>query len=193
VVIGTVQEPGLRALQGRTVAEAAAERRRPPAEVYFEILIEDRSRTAAMFHKLSEEHLERILRLDWVMIGSDSSVRPLTGPKAEGHPHPRNFGTFPRIIARYVREKKLLTLAQAVRKMTALPAAAFGLAGRGRLAAGCFADLAVFNPKTFADAATYGEPAQPARGLVHLFVNGRPVILNGAQTGERPGRLLRRG
>jgi N-acyl-D-amino-acid deacylase len=193
VVVGTVQEPALRALQGRTVAELAAERRRPPAEVYFEILIEDRARTAAMFHKLSEEHLERILRLPWVMIGSDSEARPSAGPAAAGHPHPRNFGTFPRVLARYVREKKVLSLGEAVRRMTSLPAETFGLAGRGVLRPGAFADLAVFDPQTFADQATYAEPQKLACGLVHLFVNGRPVVLNGALTGERPGRLLRRG
>ena len=193
VVVGSVEAPELAALQGRSIAEIAVERGRPPMEVYFEILIEDRCRTGAMYHKLSEEHLERILGLDWVMIGSDSSARGTGGPTSRGLPHPRGCGTFPRVIARYVREKKLLTLSQAVRKMTGLPAEAFGLKDRGVVRKGAFADLAVFDPRKFGDAATYRNPKAPATGLVHLFVNGRAVVINGKPTSERPGRLLRRG
>jgi N-acyl-D-amino-acid deacylase len=192
VVVGSVEEPALRAAEGRSIAEIAAERGRPPLEVYFDILIGDQCRTGAMFHKLSEEHLERILKLDWVMIGSDSSARGSGGPTAKGFPHPRGCGTFPRVLARYVREKKLLTLQQAVHKMTGLPAEAFGLKDRGVVRKGAFADLAVFDPEKFADAATYRDPKAAAVGLVHLFVNGRPVVLNGKPTAERPGRLLRR-
>lgn len=192
VVIGTVSEPSLRGLQGRTVAEVAAERRRPPIEVYFQTLIEDQCRTQAMFHRMSEGHLERILKLPWVAIGSDASPRGRAGPTAAGHPHPRGWGSFPRLLARYVRHRKVLSLAEAVRRMTSLPAEVFGLKERGRLQPGCFADLAFFAPDAFTDAATYREPKKPPKGLVHLFVNGRPVVLNGAETGERPGRLLRR-
>jgi N-acyl-D-amino-acid deacylase len=192
VVVGSVEEPGLREIEGQSVAEIAARRGRPPLEVYFEILVEDQCRTGAMFHKLSEEHLERILKLDWVMIGSDSSSRGADGPTARGFPHPRGCGTFPRVLARYVREKKLLTLTQAVRKMTGLAAEAFGLKDRGVIRQGAFADVAVFDPARFADAATYRSPKAAAAGLVHLFVNGRPVVLAGKPTTERPGRLLRR-
>ncbi|HOX08147.1 MAG TPA: D-aminoacylase [Planctomycetota bacterium] len=192
VVVGSVDEPGLAGLQGRSIAEIAAERGRPPLEIYFEVLLGDECRTGATFHKMSEEHLERILRLDWVMVGSDSSARGLSGPTARGFPHPRGCGTFPRVVARYVREKKLLTLESAIRKMTGLPAEAFGLKDRGFIRKGAFADLVVFDPAKFADAATYRNPKAAAAGLVHLFVNGRPVVLNGKPTAERPGRLLRR-
>lgn len=192
VVIGTVEEPALAALQGRSLAEIAAERGRPPLETFFEILIEDRARTGAMYHRMSEEHFERILRLPWVMIGSDSSSRGAAGPTAGGFPHPRGCGTFPRIIARYVREKRVLSLGEAVRRMTGLPAETFGLKDRGVLRAGAFADLAVFDPERFADRAGYRDPRALPEGLAHVFVNGRLAVLDGAETGERPGRVLRR-
>jgi N-acyl-D-aspartate/D-glutamate deacylase len=193
VVVGSVREKSLRDLQGKSVAEVAAGRGKTEIETYFDLLVEDDARTQAMYHKLSEEHLERILALPWVMVGSDSSARGPAGPTSLGHPHPRGCGTFARVLARYVREKKKLSLAEAVRKMTSLPAETFGLAGRGRLAEGCFADLVVFDPDKIADKATYRTPKKPAEGVRHVFVNGRPVMLGGKYTDERPGRLLRRG
>lgn len=192
VVVGSVREKSLKGLSGRSVAEIAAERGKPALETYLDILVEDDARTYAMYHKLSEEHLERIIKLPWVMIGSDSSARGASGPTAAGHPHPRGAGTFARTLARYVREKKVLSLAEAVRKMTGLPASTFGLAKRGRLEAGCYADLVVFDPEKITDRASYRTPKKLAGGVVHVFVNGRPVMLGGKRTDERPGRLLRR-
>jgi N-acyl-D-aspartate/D-glutamate deacylase len=145
-----------------------------------------------MYHRMSEEHFERILRLPWVMIGSDSSSRAAAGPTAAGFPHPRGCGAFPRIYARYVRERKVLSLGEAVRRMTSLPAETFGLRDRGVLREGAFADLVVFDPEKFADRSGYREPRARPAGLAHVFVNGRPVVTGGAETGERPGRVLRR-
>jgi len=192
VVLGSVVEPALRELQGRSVAEIAAARGGAPVEVYLDLLVEDRARSEAMYHKLSEEHLERLLALDWVMIGSDSSARGSAGPSSAGHPHPRGCGTFPRVLARYVREKQVLSLGEAVRRMTSLPAETFGLERRGRLREGFYADLVVFDPAKVADGATYGSPKKPPEGIVHVLVNGRPVMLGGARTPDRPGRILRR-
>jgi N-acyl-D-aspartate/D-glutamate deacylase len=192
VVIGSVQEKSLRNLQGRSIAEVAAERKKPEIEAYLDVLVEDQARTQAMYHKLSEEHLERIYKLPWVMIGSDSSARGAKGPTAQGHPHPRGCGTFARVLSRYVREKKLLSLPEAVRRMTSLPAETFGLSRRGLLKEGYFADLVVFDPEKVNDKATYRSPKKPAEGILHVFVNGRPVMIGGKRTDERPGRLLRR-
>ncbi len=192
VVIGSVQEKSLRNLQGRSIAEVAAERKKPEIEAYLEVLVEDQARTQAMYHKLSEEHLERIYKLPWVMIGSDSSARGAKGPTAQGHPHPRGCGTFARVLSRYVREKKLLSLPEAVRRMTSLPAETFGLSRRGLLKEGYFADLVVFDPEKVNDKATYRSPKRLAEGILHVFVNGRPVMIGGKRTDERPGRLLRR-
>ncbi len=192
VVVGSVYEESLKDLSGRSVAEIAAERGKPALDTYFDILVEDNAKTYAMYHKLSEKHLEKILKLPWVMIGSDSSARGATGPTADGHPHPRGAGSFARILSRYVREKKILSLAEAIHKMTGLPAETFGLAKRGRLEAGCYADLVVFDPEKITDRASYRTPKKLAEGIVHVFVNGRPVMLGGERTDERPGRLLRR-
>jgi N-acyl-D-amino-acid deacylase len=192
VVVGSVQKKEIKKLQGRSISEIAAERKKPEVETYFDLLVEDGVRTQAMYHTMSEEHLETILKLPWVMVGSDSSARGVKGPTSAGHPHPRGAGSFARVLARYVREKKTLSLAEAVRKMTALPAEALGLSRRGRLAEGCFADVVVFDPEKVKDRATYRTPSKPAEGVVHVFVNGRPVVLGGKRTDELPGRLLRR-
>ncbi|MHC4915272.1 MAG: amidohydrolase family protein, partial [Planctomycetota bacterium] len=192
VVVGSVQEKSLRSLQGSTIAEVAAKRKKSEIEAYLDVLVEDQARTQAMYHKLSEEHLERILKLPWVMVGSDSSARGSEGVTSLGHPHPRGCGTFARVFSRYVREKKLLSLHEAVRRMTSLPAETFGIARRGRLERGFFADLVVFDPEKISDKATYRSPKKLAQGVLHVFVNGRPIMLSGKRTDERPGRLLRR-
>ena len=192
VVVGSVQEPSLRDLQGRSLAEIAAAQGRSPIEALFDLLIADRARTGAMFHGMSEDHFVRILRQPWVMIGSDSSSRGTTGHTAAGWPHPRGSGTFPKIIARYVREEGILALTEAVRRMTSLPASTFGLRGRGVLRPGAFADVVAFDPATFADSSDYSHPQSLPTGLAHVLVNGRPAVRDGRQTAERPGRVLRR-
>jgi N-acyl-D-amino-acid deacylase len=191
VIVGTVQEPSLRDLQGRSLAEIAAARACPPIEVLFDLLLADRARTAAMYHGMSEDHLARILSMPWAMIGSDSSSRGTSGPTAAGWPHPRGAGTFPRILARYVRQEKLLTLGEAVRRMTSLPAATFALQDRGVLRPGAFADIIVFDPDRFADQSDYQHPQSLPTGLTHVLINGRPAVRDGQQTAERPGRVLK--
>jgi N-acyl-D-amino-acid deacylase len=119
------------------------------------------------------------------MIGSD-------GLPHDEHPHPRLWGTFPRVLGHYVRDVKLFPLAEAVRRMTALPAAQFGLKDRGVLRPGAYADLVLFDPETIADRATFEQPRTPAAGIAEVMVNGRTVWCDGSSTGERPGRALRR-
>ncbi len=148
----------------------AAERLKPAGAIYF---------------MMDEADVRRILSFPHTMIGSD-------GLPHDRHPHPRLWGTFPRVLGHYSRELKLFPLEEAVRRMTALPALNFGLEGRGRIAEGLFADITVFDPATVADRATFENPQVPAAGIEHVFVNGRPVWGEGKPTGERPGRALRR-
>jgi N-acyl-D-amino-acid deacylase len=139
----------------------------------------------AIYWMMDEADVRRVLAFDNTMIGSD-------GLPHDSHPHPRLWGTFPRVLGHYCREVGLFGLETAVRKMTGLPASRFGLTGRGIVAEGAYADLAVFDPETVIDRATFAEPTLPAAGIAHVFVNGRPVWTESKVSGERPGRALRR-
>lgn len=161
-----------------------------PATAVVAILAAD-PRTAAAFEELSEANLRAFLGLPYAAIGSDASNRDVAGPLGDGRVHPRAFGTFPRVLGRYVRDLRLLTLGEAVRRMTSLPAARLGLSDRGRIAAGLRADLVAFDPATVADAATFRTPCRFPKGIVHAWVNGVAVLRDGAQTAARPGRVLR--
>ena len=139
----------------------------------------------AIYWMMDEADVQRVLRFEHTMIGSD-------GLPHDTHPHPRLWGTFPRVLGHYCRELGLFSVEEAVRRMTGLPARRFGLSGRGAIAAGAYADIAVFDPATVVDHATYAAPTRPAAGIEPVFVNGRPVWSGGGPTGERPGRALRR-
>jgi len=173
-------------LNGRNLAEIAGEP--PTVERAAETLIDLQTRggCAAIYHALDERDVERILRFPFTMIASDGEI-PAFG---EGAPHPRSYGTFVRVLGRYVRERRLLSLEEAIRKMTSLPASRLSLKDRGLLHPGMKADIVVFDPATIADRATFQQPHQYASGVKHVFVNGKPVILDGRTTGERPGRVL---
>src|SRR5947199_10622860 len=139
----------------------------------------------ACYFQMREDDVQRVLKYPATMIGSD-------GLPHDAHPHPRLWGTFPRVLGHYCREVGLFGLETAVRKMTGLPASRFGLSGRGIVAEGAYADLTVFDPETVIDRATFAEPTRPAAGIAHVFVNGRPVWSDAKHSGERPGRALRR-
>jgi N-acyl-D-amino-acid deacylase len=139
----------------------------------------------AVYWMMDEADVQRVLQFEYTMIGSD-------GLPHDTHPHPRLWGAFPRVLGHYCRELGLFTLEEAVRRMTGLSAYRFGLAGRGILAAGGYADVTVFDAEAVADRATFEVPTTPAAGIEHVFVNGRPVWCQGRSTGERPGRALRR-
>lgn len=162
-----------------------------PAAAAIRLLREERLEVGAVFFKMCEDDVATVLSADFCCIGSDASVRALAGPTATGVPHPRAFGTFPRIFGRYVRQRKTLELAEAVRRMTALPAEIFGLRERGTIAAGSYADIVVFDANAIRDTATYEAPYQAPVGIDHVFVNGQAVLLHGEFTGERPGMVLR--
>jgi N-acyl-D-amino-acid deacylase len=146
------------------------------------------ARGAAMvYHKMDERDVQRIMREPWTMVASDSGVRRF----GEGVPHPRGYGDNARVLGRYVREQKVISLEEAVRKMSSLPARHFGFADRGVIANGHAADIVIFDPATVSDVATYEKPHQFATGFAHVLVNGVPVIRAGETTGARPGRVLR--
>ncbi len=163
-----------------------------PLDVLFDILIEERGSVGTVYAHHTEEDMNLSLKQPWCSVGSDGSAFATTGPLRRGNPHPRNFGTFPRVLGVYVRELKLLTLEEAVRKMTSLNAAKLGLKDRGRLQAGAFADITIFDPERVLDNATYTEPFQDNVGIEYVIVNGQVVLDHDRHTGARPGRALRR-
>ncbi len=184
--------------RGLTMDRVIAERskgRNPkpdPLDVLFDILIEEGGSVSTVYAHHTEEDMNFALKQPWCSVGSDGSALSTSGPLRRGNPHPRNFGTFPRVLGVYVRELKLLTLEEAIRKMTSLNAAKLGLKDRGRLQAGAYADITVFNPDRVLDKATYTEPFQDNVGIEYVIVNGQVVLDHDLHTGARPGRSLRR-
>jgi N-acyl-D-amino-acid deacylase len=176
--------------EGRTIAEIAAERGQPESEAVIDLLREVRAEADMILFMMSEDNVALGLRQPWVMIGSDGEGRAAEGPYSTGKPHPRNYGTCPRLLGHYVRERGVVPLAEAIRKMTSLPAAKLRLRDRGQLRPGAFADVVVFDPATVADAATFTDPHRYPRGIPWVLVNGRPVVAGGRHTGARPGRVL---
>ena len=192
VQIAGVTDPALRPrIAGKTIAEIAAEWKMRPFDALRKILIEDDLRTSAIFFTMSEENLERIYSWDFVMVASDATARNVTGPTKTAAPHPRTFGTFPRALAKYWRERKVFSLEEAVRRMTGLPAEVFNLRDRGVIRPGAFADLAVFDPQTIRDEATYADSNRFSSGLARVYVNGALVVQDGKILAARPGKVLR--
>jgi len=193
IVIARAFDPASRRWEGRNMAEVAAETGRPPAEALFTLLLADGARTEMVrLGSMSEQDMIAVLRHPAVCVASDATARTFAGPLAEGKPHPRAFGTFPRVLGRYVREQGVLTLSQALAKMTSQPASRLGLADRGALQPGYYADLVLFDPATVADRATFTDPVQPPVGIEAVWVNGTQVVDRGRLTGARPGRWLAR-
>ncbi len=180
-----------RVFQGMTIAEIAAAMDIAPVDAILELAERSGARAGAIYFGIREADLEHALTLPWTSIGSDGSALAPVGELAQSHPHPRSYGTFPRVLSRYVRESGLLSLAEAIHKMTGLPAAQLGLADRGTLVVGNKADVVVFDPQTIRDLATFEQPHQLAEGVVHLLVNGELVLEHGEHTGALPGRVIR--
>jgi len=175
---------------GKRLAEIAKARSQDVWETYFSLIQETGGRVGALFHMMSEEDVKTGLAWGRVTIGTDSAAVRAEGLLARGSPHPRAYGTFPRVLKKYVREDRVLTLPEAIRRMTSAAAAQFRIADRGIIRPGLFADLVVFDPATVGDTATYEAPHQYPTGISHVIVNGVPVVLNGQLTDARPGRAL---
>jgi len=180
----------LKPLQGKTLAEAARLRGRDPAETVLDLLGEDEKGIGAVYFLMSEENVRRQIRLPWVSFCSDAASMAPEGVFLRFSTHPRAYGSFARLLGKYVREEKLISLAEAVHRLSGLPAQNLDLDRRGLLKEGMFADIVVFDPETIADRATYEKPHQYAVGVRHVLVNGRLVLENGEHTGALPGRAL---
>jgi N-acyl-D-amino-acid deacylase len=176
--------------QGRTLAEIAAARGADPIETAMDLIASDRSRVGVAFFSMSEENVRAALRRPWVGISSDGASMAPEGAFLRAPTHPRAYGSFARVLGHYTRDEKMLTLAEAVRRMSGLPAATLGLAGRGVLRDGAYADIVVFDPATAADRATFGDPHQLSAGVSEVLVNGKVTISGGAFAGELAGRAL---
>ncbi|HMM21652.1 MAG TPA: D-aminoacylase [Selenomonadales bacterium] len=192
IIITKLKAPEHRELQGRSLAEIAARLGLSPSEAVIALLRTNAGEVDMIWHALAEEDLQAVLAAPFAMIGSDAGARVSYGPLAAELPHPRSYGTFPRVIARYVRELGLLSLAEAIRKMTSLPAQVFGLANRGRLTSGCAADITIFDFAAICDTATYANPFQQPAGVLHVLVNGVPAVWDGKLQYRAAGRFLRR-
>src|SRR6266700_2373974 len=184
-------EDSLHYLQGKRLSEIAAARHRDPIETMFDIIIAGHARTGAIYFLMDEADVRAALQQWWVGVNTDASGVAPDGPFGKDGTHPRAYGSFTRILGRYVREQKLMPLEFAVRKMTSLAAQRVGLTDRGLVRPGMFADITVFDPKTVLDRATFEQPHQPSLGIEYVFVNGQAVLRHGKMTDARPGRGLR--
>jgi len=191
ILIGQVQNPKLLPLQGKTVAEVAKLWNKDPMDTIFDLLIQDDAFTGVAVSGMSEPDVALALQQPWVAIDNDSSGVSPEGILGQEHAHPRAYGTFPRILRKYVREEHKLTLEDAIRKFSALPSQRLRLEGRGLLRVGMWADVAIFDPSTIRDLATFDNPNQLSQGMGYVLVNGVPVIDEGKMTGARPGKVLR--
>ena len=192
-IIAEVDTDANKGLVGRSIADVAAEREVEPAEAALQIEEEEGSEVSAVVHNRSERDVRFFLSHPLGMIGSDGLAISPTGIHGSEQHHPRFYGTYPRILGRYVREQSIMSLETAVEKMSGMPAERLGLKDRGRVEEGLVADLAVFDPDTVIDRSSFEDPHQLAGGVPHVFVAGEPVVSDGAHTGARPGRVLRRG
>jgi len=190
ILLCVVQNPALQSLQGKTLAQAAALRHQDAIDALLDILIEDQAYTSVAVFGMDEPDVTLALQQPWVAIDNDSQGTAPTGLLGREHPHPRAYATFPRILRKYVRDEHKLTLPDAIRKFTALPAQRLGLTDRGVLKQGMWADIAVFDPEKIHDVATFEKPNQLSVGMQYVLVNGVPVIAGGKATNGLPGKVL---
>jgi N-acyl-D-amino-acid deacylase len=180
----------LKPLTGKSLAEVAKTRGKDPVEAIMDLISEDESRISAIYFLMSEENLKKEIVKPWVSFGSDEASQAPEGVFLKSNPHPRAYGNFARVLAKYVRDEKVLKLPEAIRRMSALPATNLGLESRGFIKEGMFADIVIFDPATIADRATFEKPHQYAVGMKHVFVNGQQVLKDGEHTGATPGRAV---
>jgi N-acyl-D-amino-acid deacylase len=181
----------LRHLTGKSLAQIAKLRGKSPEETAIELVIEDDSRVGTVYFLMSEENVKKQIKLPWVSFCSDAGSLATEGVFLKSNMHPRAYGNFARLLGKYVRQEKVITLTEAVRRLTSLPAENLKLDKRGKLEKGYYADIAIFNPDTIADHATYEKPHQYATGMVHVFVNGKQILKDSEHTGAKSGRFVR--
>ncbi|MBN1286348.1 MAG: D-aminoacylase [Anaerolineae bacterium] len=185
------ESEALKPLTGKPLSEIAAARGRSPEDTMIDLIVEDHSRISTVYFSMSEENVRKKVALPWVSFGSDGEAIAAEGVFLRSSTHPRTYGNFARLLAKYVREEQIIPLEEAVRRLTTLPAATLKLDRRGALQAGHFADVVVFDPATVQDHATFENPHQYSTGVHHVLVNGVPVLRDGEHTGATPGRVVR--
>jgi N-acyl-D-amino-acid deacylase len=190
VLLVEFKSEALKPLTGKTLAEVANARGEDPVHTIMNLVLEDRSRVGTVYFMMSEDNLRKQIRLPWVAFGSDAASMAPEPPFTRSSAHPRAYGNFARLLGRYVRDEKLISLGDAIRRLTGLPATNLELDRRGFLKEGMYADVVVFDPRTIADLATFEKPHQYAVGMKHVFVNGVHVLKGGEHTGAKPGRAL---
>jgi N-acyl-D-amino-acid deacylase len=191
VLLVAFKNPELKPLTGKTLAEVARLRGKSPEDTAMDLVIEDGSRVGTVYFLMSEENVKRQIALPWVAFCSDSESQAPEGPFLKTNPHPRAYGSFARLLGKYVRDEQVISLEEAVRRLSLFPAENLKIKERGALRAGWFADVVVFDPAKIQDHATFEQPHQYATGMMHVFVNGVQVLRDGEHTGAKPGRFVR--
>jgi N-acyl-D-amino-acid deacylase len=189
ILVGFKSEK-LKPLTGKTLADVAKMRGKDPIDTAMDLVAEDESRIGTIYHVMSEENVKKELAKPWISFGSDEASQAPEGVFLKSNPHPRAYGNFARVLGKYARDEKVITLPEAVRRLSALPATNLGLDHRGFIQDGMFADVVIFDPASIADRATFDKPHQYAVGMKHVFVNGVQVLKDGAHTAAKPGRAL---
>ncbi len=193
VMISQVVTDKNKETEGKSVKKGAEIFKKDVIDFLFDILIEENLEVDAIYFSMSEDNMKRILKKDYVMIGSDSGARSTDGLLGLGLPHPRTFGTFPRVLGKYCRDEKLFDLPAAIYKMTSYPCKRIGIKDRGLIKEGYFADLVIFNPDTISDTATYESPKNYPKGIEYVIINGKITVNKGNHTGAKAGRILPQG
>jgi N-acyl-D-amino-acid deacylase len=190
IMLASFRNDSLKPLIGKTLADVAKMRGKDPVETIMDLLLEDRSRIGTIYFLMSEDNIKKQIRQPWVSFGSDAASVATEGVFLRSAAHPRAYGNFARLLGKYVRDEKVISLTEAVRRLTSLPAANLGLKDRGLLQRGMFADVVIFDPQTIADRSTFENPHQYSVGVKDVFVNGQHVLKKGQHTGAKPGRAL---
>ena len=191
VMISTVGDPALRKWEGKNLVEIGKEMGKDPRDAAMDLVIADRSETSVIISIMREEDVRLALSSPMISIGTDSGARAEDGPFSKSKSHPRAWGSFPRILGKYVRDEQLITLEDAVRRFTSRPAMRVGITDRGILRPGMKADVTIFNPATVRDVSTFVDPNHYSQGVEHVLVNGVAVVAGGKITDGRPGQVVR--
>jgi N-acyl-D-amino-acid deacylase len=191
MILSGFKNDALKPLTGKTLAEVAAMRGKSPEETAMDLVVEDGSRVGTVYFLMSEDNVRKQIQLPWMSFGSDAASQAAEGVFLKSGAHPRTYGNFSRLLGRYVRDEKLISLEQAVYRLTTLPASNLGIKDRGALKPGYYADVVVFDPATIGDRSTFEKPHQYSVGMRDVFVNGVGVLRNGEHSGATPGRAVR--
>ena len=191
ILVASVLDPMFKHYEGKTIAQIAADEHKDPLDTLMDLVVAGKDHVGAVYFTMSEDDVKFAMQQPFVSVGTDAGAVNVQGPLSESKVHPRAYGTFPRILGRYVRDQRLLTLEQAIRKFTSLPAQRMGLRDRGILRTGAFADITIFDPSTVNDMATFENPHRPSVGIEYVIVNGVVSLEGGKVTGRLAGRPLR--